>query len=46
MTAKVRKGGGDEAYELYATYGFPQDLVELIAPELDAGEVVNYTVYF
>ena len=24
---------GDEAYELYATYGFPQDLVELMAEE-------------
>jgi alanyl-tRNA synthetase len=32
---------GDEAYELYATYGFPQDLVEQMAEErglrLDAG---------
>ncbi len=28
---------GDEAYELYATYGFPQDLVELMARERGLG---------
>jgi alanyl-tRNA synthetase len=29
--------GGAEAYELYATYGFPQDLVELMARERNLG---------
>ena len=38
LAQKVTQGGneslpGDEAYELYATYGFPQDLVELMAEE-------------
>ncbi|MCP3919215.1 MAG: alanine--tRNA ligase [bacterium] len=38
LARKVSKGGaktlpGDEAYELYATFGFPQDLVELMARE-------------
>ncbi|MBL4770308.1 MAG: alanine--tRNA ligase [Planctomycetes bacterium] len=37
--AKGLKGGetleGVEAYELYATFGFPQDLVELMASEHD-----------
>ncbi|MEO0651298.1 MAG: alanine--tRNA ligase [Planctomycetota bacterium] len=28
---------GGEAYELYATYGFPRDLVELMARERDLG---------
>ena len=38
MADKVAQGGsktlpGAEAYELYATFGFPQDLVELMARE-------------
>ena len=38
LAARVEKSGkkaldGGEAYELYATYGFPRDLVELMARE-------------
>jgi alanyl-tRNA synthetase len=42
VAAKVQKSGtktigGDVAFELYATYGFPQDLVELMAREQGLG---------
>ena len=46
LAERVRKGGareipGGEAYDLYATYGFPRDLVDLMAGEqglsVDAG---------
>ena len=38
LAARVTRSGatvipGDEAYDLYSTYGFPQDLVELMARE-------------
>jgi len=42
LAARVQKSGaktlpGDQAFELYATYGFPQDLVELMAREQNLG---------
>ncbi len=42
VASKVQKSGakqigGAEAFELYATYGFPQDLVELMARERGLG---------
>lgn len=38
LSARVKSGGkelipGEEAYDLYATFGFPRDLVELMARE-------------
>src|SRR6185436_4801676 len=42
LASKVSAGGakvlpGEKAYDLYATYGFPQDLVELMARERSLG---------
>ena len=42
LADKVQKAGretlpGEESYELYATYGFPRDLVELMARERSLG---------
>ena len=42
LARRVTKSGakvlpGDQAYELYATYGFPKDLVELMARERELG---------